>query len=143
MAWARKDPLTSHSFLVEIDGVASAFFKEATRFGFESEVIEFRELGNPLSSHKLPGRVTFSNVTLKRGLTTSLDLWNWRQAVVDGNVQRHDVTITLLDGTGKPLRSLRLREAWPMKWEMSELDASKNDVVIESITLCHEGFEIQ
>ena len=143
MPLARNDPLMSHSFLVEIDGIASSFFKEATGFDSESAVVEYREGGDKLtSSRKLPGRVTFSNVTLKRGLTTSLDLWNWRQTVVDGNVERRDVAITLLDDGGQPLLRLRLREAWPAKWELSELDASKNEIAIESLELAHEGLEL-
>ena len=55
----------------------------------EAEVIEYREGADKLSSsRKLPGRVRYPNVTLRRGLTTSRDLWNWWLTVRDGTLQR-------------------------------------------------------
>jgi phage tail-like protein len=137
---ARNDPLKSNSFLVEIDGIASAFFKSVSGLVAESEVIELRSIEG--ASIKLPGRVHYSNVRLERGMTTSRDLWDWWQAVVDGNLQRRDVTITLLDDAHQPVLRWRLHDAFPAKWELSELDASKNEISIESIELAHEGLEL-
>ena len=143
MAGTRNDPLKSFSFLVEIDGVASAGFTSVSGLAAEAEVIEYREGADKLtSSRKLPGRVEYPNVTLRRGLTTSRDLWDWWQTVRDGTLQRRTVVIILLDDAGQPVLRWRLREAWIARIEFSELDASKNEVAIETIELAHEGLEL-
>ena len=98
MAGARRDPFKNYSFLVEIDGIASSAFKSVSGLAAEAEVIEYREGSDPVSSsRKLPGRVRYPNVRLSRGLTTSRDLWDWWETVVNGTVERRNVAITLLD----------------------------------------------
>jgi phage tail-like protein len=138
----RRDPFKSFSFVVEIDGVAAATFKSVSGLAAEAEVIQFRELGSP-HTLKLPGRIRYPNVTLRRGLTTSRDLWDWWETVRDGNLQRRTVLITLVDDSGQPVLRWTLREAWPVKWELSELDAAKNEVAIETLELAHEGLELE
>ena len=140
----RRDPFKSYSFLVEIDGIASAAFKSVSGLGAEAEVIEYREGADPLSSsRKLPGRVKYPNVTLKRGLTISRDLWDWWQTVVNGPVDRRNVAIVLLDDSRTPVLRWLLRNAWIARIEASELDASKNEIAIESIELAHEGLDLE
>ena len=142
MPRARRAPFKSFSFLVEIDGVTAAAFRMVSGLAAEAEVIEYRELGGPRSI-KLPGRLRYPNVTLRRGLTTSRELWDWWETVRDGTLQRRTVLIALLDDSGQPVLRWTLREAWPVKWELSELDASKNEVAIESLELAHEGLELE
>jgi phage tail-like protein len=142
MPRARRDPFKSFSFLVEIDGVTAAAFRSVSGLAAEAEVIEFRELGGS-HSIKLPGRIRYPNVTLRRGLTTSRELWDWWETVRDGTLQRRTVLIALLDDSGQPVLRWTLREAWPVKWELSELDASKNEVAIETLELAHEGLELE
>jgi phage tail-like protein len=138
----RRDPFKSFSFLVEIDGVAAAGFRSVSGLGAEAEVIEYRELGGP-QSIKLPGRIRYPNVTLRRGLTTSRDLWDWWETVRDGTLQRRTVVIALLDDAGQPVLRWRLREAWIAGIEFSELDAAKNEIAIETIEIAHEGLELE
>jgi phage tail-like protein len=141
---ARRDPFKNYSFLVEIDGIASAAFKSVTGLAAEAEVIEYREGSDVLSSsRKLPGRVRYPNVTLKRGITTSHDLWDWWQTVVAGPVQRRNVAIILLDDSRTPVLRWLLRNAWIAKIEGPSLHASGNEVAIESIELAHEGLELE
>jgi phage tail-like protein len=140
----RRDPFKNYSFLVEIDGIASAAFKSVSGLGGEAEVIEYREGSDPLSSsRKLVGRVRYPNVTLKRGLTTSHDLWDWWQTVVNGPVERRNVAIVLLDDSRTPVLRWLLRNAWIAKIEGPSLHASGNEVAIESIELAHEGLELE
>ena len=144
MPGARRDPFKNYSFLVEIDGIASAAFRSVSGLAAEAEVIELREGSEPLSSsRKFPGRVRYPNVTLTRGLTTSRDLWDWWQTVVDGAVQRRNVAVVLLDDSRTPVLRWLLRNAWIARIEASELDAGKNEVAIESIELAHEGLELE
>lgn len=140
---SRRDPFKNYSFLVEIDGIASAAFTSVSGLAAGAEVIEYREGSDPLSSsRKLPGRVEYPNVRLSRGLTTSHDLWDWWQTVVDGSLERRNVSITLLDDTRTPVLRWLLRNAWIAKFEAPELDASANEVAIETIELAHEGLEL-
>jgi phage tail-like protein len=140
---ARRDPFKNYSFLVEIDGIASSAFKSVTGLAAEAEVIEYREGSDPVSSsRKLPGRVRYPNVRLSRGLTTSRDLWDWWETVVNGTVERRNVAVTLLDDSRTPVLRWLLREAWVAKFEAPEFDASKNEVAIETIELAHERLEL-
>jgi phage tail-like protein len=140
----RNDPFKNFSFLVEIDAVTSAGFASVSGLAAEAEEIEYREGADTLtSSRKLPGRVKYPNVTLRRGLTTNRDLWDWWKTVRDGTLQRRAVVITLLDDARQPVLRWRLQEAWIARIEVSELDASKNEIAIESIELAHEGLELE
>jgi phage tail-like protein len=143
MAGARRDPFKNYSFLVEIDGIASSAFKSVSGLAAEAEVIEYREGSDPVSSsRKLPGRVRYPNVRLSRGLTTSRDLWDWWETVVNGTVERRNVAITLLDDSRTPVLRWLLRDAWVAKFEAPELDASANEVAIETLELAHERLEL-
>jgi phage tail-like protein len=140
----RNDPYKSFSFLVEIDGVASAGFSSVSGLAAEAAVIEYREGADEVgSTRKLPGLVKYTNVTLKRGLTASRDLWDWWKTARDGTLQRRTVVITLLDEAHQPVLRWRLREAWIAKIEVSNLDAKGNEVAIETIELAHEGLELE
>lgn len=143
MPSTRTDPFKNYSFLVEIDGIASAAFKSVSGLSAEAEVIEYREgADKATSSRKLPGRVRYANVTLERGITTSHDLWDWWKTVADGNVQRRSVVVTLLDDARQPVLRWLLREAWIAKIEGPDLEAGANEVAIETIELAHEGLEL-
>ena len=140
---ARTDPYKNFNFRVEIDGVAAAAFASVSGLAAEAEVIEYREGADKVtSSRKLPGRVRYPNVTLRRGLTASRDLWNWWKTTRDGQVERRTVAITLLNDAGEPVLRWRLREAWIARIEASDLDAQGNEVAIETIELAHEGLEL-
>ncbi|MGH3036633.1 MAG: phage tail protein [Gaiellaceae bacterium] len=144
MPGARRDPFKNYSFLVEIDGIASAAFKSVSGLAAEAEVIEYREGSDPLSSaRKLPGRVRYPNVTLTRGVTTSLDLWNWWRTVAEGRIERRNVAIVLLDDSRTPVLRWLLYSAWIARIEGPTLHARGNEVAIESVELAHEGLELE
>ena len=139
----RNDPFKNFNFLVEIDGIAPAAFKSVSGLSAEVEVIEYRSGADTLtSSRKLPGRVRYSNVTLTRGITSSRDLWDWWRTVVEGNAQRRNVEIVLLDDSRNVVLRWLLRDAWIVKIEGPELDAGGNEVAIETVELAHEGLEL-
>ncbi len=140
---SRNDPFKDYSFLVEIDGVADTAFSEVSGLSAEAEVIEYREgADKPTSSRKLPGRVRYGDLTLRRGVTTSRVLFDWWSTVVNGNLQRRNVAVILLDDARKEVRRWLLREAWIRKFEAGPLQAKGNEVLIESIVLTHEGLEL-
>jgi phage tail-like protein len=142
-ARSRADPFKDYSFLVEIDGIAQAAFSEVSGLSAEAEVIEYREGSDKqTSARKLPGRVRYGNVTLERGLTTSRELFDWWMTVVNGNVQRRNVAVVLLDDARQSLMRWLLRDAWIAKIEVGSMQAKGNDVLIESVVLTHEGLEL-
>ena len=140
---ARHDPYAGFNFRVEIDGIASAAFAECSGLSSETDVIEYREgADRTLGVRKIPGLTRYANVVLRRGLTANRDLWDWRQLVVDGQVSRRTVTITLLDETAAPVMRWMLREAWIAKWEGPTFNARTSQVAIETIELVHEGIRL-
>jgi phage tail-like protein len=141
---ARHDPAPAFNFTVEIDGIAVAGFAECAGLSSETDVIEYRE-GNErtLGVRKLPGLTRYGPVTLRRGITTSRDLWDLRQSVIDGQLSRRSVVITLLSESGEPVLRWMLREAWIAKWEGPHLRARSSEVAIESIELVHEGIRLE
>lgn len=91
---------------------------------------------------KLPGLIKYPNVTLRRGLTQSHELYDWWMTVVNGNLQRRHVQIVLLDDARRDVLRWTLQEAWITNFEFGDLDAEGNDVAIETIELVHERLEL-
>lgn len=143
MAGARRDPFPAFQFVVEIDGVTAATFKEVSGLDGSVDVIEYREGADvSTTSRKIPGLVRYANVILSRGLTDSRDLYEWWNAIVSGKADRRAAAIVLLDSERNPVRRWNLRAAWPARYAVSALDAATSDLVIETLELAHEGFEI-
>lgn len=136
----RNDPYKNFNFLVEIEGIAQAAFSEATGLGSDTTVIEYRSGGDNVV-RKLPGLTKFGNIVLRRGVTQDAELWNWRQGVVEGNVERRNGSIVLLDDQRNEVVRWNFREGWICKWEGPAFNAKSNDVAIETIEIAHEGLE--
>ena len=140
----RDDPYSNFNFLVEIDGVASAGFAEADLPGGRIETIEYREGGDKTSAaRKLPGRVSYENVILRRGLSGRTDLYDWWRAVRDGALDRRDVSIQLLDEARNPVQRWTLRDAWPTRLAYSRLDGLGNEIAVETLELAYESFDTE
>jgi phage tail-like protein len=92
---------------------------------------------------KLPGLRKYGDITLKRGVTNSLELWNWFASVGQGPdaAARRNVTIVILDDAGADEARFVVSQAWPAKIEAADLCAAGNEVVIETLVLANEGIE--
>ena len=136
----RKDPYKAYNFLVEIDGITRAGFRECSGLDSAQEPIEYRE-GNEkyLTVRKLTGLVKYSNISLKYGITDDQDLWDWCTHAVEGEVERRNGSIVLLDDLGEEKRRWNFREAWPTKWTGASFNATGNEVAIETLEIAHEG----
>jgi phage tail-like protein len=144
MARARRDPFPGFQFVVEIDGIATAGFMEVSGLEGSIDVLEYREGADVSSSvRKIQGLVAYANVTLRRGLTDSRDLYDWWRAVASGKVDRRATAIVLLDGERNPIRRWQLRDAWPVRYAFSALEAGASGLVVETLELAHEGFELE
>jgi phage tail-like protein len=140
---ARHDPLRNFRFRVEIDNLQAAAFAEVNIEPTTTEVIEYREGGEASHVRKLPGLTRFGNVTLKRGVTTSLDLVNWHLQVVRGDIAnaRRSVAIIVLDDAGHDIARFHVSDAWPIKYDPGDLNAKGHEVFIELLELANEGVE--
>ena len=137
----RNDPYKAFNFLVEIDGVTRAGFSEASGLESETTVIEYRA-GNEHVTRKLPGLTRYANIVLRRGVTQDRELWDWRKNIVDGNPDRRNGSIILLDDQRQQVVRWNFREGWISKWQGPAFNAKANEVAIETIEIAHEGLEL-
>jgi len=139
----RQDPLRNLRFRVEIDNLQVAGFSEVIIGATTTTVIEYREGNEPEHVRKLPGLHKFGNVTLKRGVTGSLELYDWYRQVLNGQIAaaRRRVVVVVADETGADQARFVVQEAWPIKYEPSALNAQGGEVFIETLELANEGIE--
>jgi phage tail-like protein len=134
------DPYRSYNFKLLVNNVTEGHFTEVTGLGVQVERISYREAGNNASVRAVPGRVTYSSVTLRYGLTASTELWDWLMTAVEGRVSRRNVSVVMLDSAGaNEVLRWNLRSAWPQEWYGAPLDAMSRELAIESLVLAHEG----
>ncbi|MCA9659969.1 MAG: phage tail protein [Myxococcales bacterium] len=140
----RRDPYTGFNFMVELDGLTRAGFKEASGIETSVQVFDYREgtdVGN--IARKLPGQNQASTITLRRGISDDRALYDWHRKAATGSVDRRTISIVLRDETGAEKIRWNIKNAWPSKWTGPSLDAGSNDVAIEALELVHEGLEVQ
>jgi phage tail-like protein len=134
------DPYRAFTFNLLIQNVSAGHFTEVTGLGVRIEQIAYREAGLNSTVRAVPGRVSYSPVTLRYGLTSSRDLWDWLMEAVEGRVRRTQVSIAMLDPTGsQEVMRWNLANAWPKEWLGSPLVTVQNELAIETMTLAHEG----
>lgn len=138
MATTRIDPHRAYNFKVEIDGITQAGFQECGGLDSSTDNIDYREGTDPLHARKLTGLNKYSPITLKRGITDSDELWQWRQTVVDGKPVRKNGSVVLLDQTGAEKIRWNFVNAWPSKWTGPAFNSTGNAVAIETLELTHE-----
>lgn len=134
------DPYRSYNFQIQIRGVVEGHFTQCTNMGVKVDAISYREGGMQQIVHRLPGQVEYGDITLRYGLSSSSDLFNWMMSAVNGKVDRRTVAIVLLDadGVGEKLR-WSLSNAWVAAWRAAPLDALGREVAIEELTLVYES----
>ena len=142
----RKDPLPVFCFKVELklkggDG-GEAFFKSVGGLRYETEVIPVREGGANDTTFMLPGATKWSPLVLKQGFTGSSALLAWREDWIAGTMTRIETgKIIQLDTALNPVATWTFYQGWPSKWEVSELDASKSELAIETLEITHNGLK--
>jgi len=130
-------------FGLEIDGVELARFTAVSGLGYESEVVTFQDTlaDGKVVTRKRPGRISFPDIVLKRGLSADNALVDWYQTVIDGAVERKSGSVVIYDQTSTELGRWNFENAWISKWSASDLDAGSDDIMIEEITISHEYME--
>jgi phage tail-like protein len=135
------DPYKNFRFLVEIDGIVQAGFSDVSGFGSTVEVIEYREGGDAANVRKLPGKVSYPDLTLKWGITDSRELYDWHRAAVNGTIQRKNGSVILLDDAAQEKVRWNFFGAWPSKWDGPDFTAKGTDVAIDTLTVSCERVE--
>jgi phage tail-like protein len=140
-----KDAFTTFHFGIEIDGITDCLFDEVTGLDAKMEVFEVKEGGLNSHIHKLPGRISHSPITLKRGMTTSSELWDWYVNVMTKSDRQNllkDISILQFDQTRTEKQRWNLKGAFPVKWVGPNFKASDSQLAIESIELAYQDLAL-
>jgi phage tail-like protein len=136
------DALGELSFKVVISGGGGATigrFAECTGLAVGYDVTPYAEGGNNEFVHQLRGRVTYPNVTLKRGVTYQDGLLRWFYESHKPS-QRPTLTIQLINAEGATLRHFALAGALPVRWTGPNVNAGSSGAATESLEIAHQGF---
>jgi phage tail-like protein len=158
------DPLRNFKFRVQIHhpgitGFATMGFMAVSGLSITTEVIPYREGGMNTTTQKMPGQSDFSPLTLSRGWATGQgEMWRWMkqlfvvmqgtQSGKAGEEFRHNVDIKVLDhptagqSSAKVKSWFRVFNSWPTSVSFSDLDAGANAIIVNQMTLAHEGFDV-
>ena len=154
----REDPLLSYNFQISLTDSSSSTlaavttvaltnvidkpiggFSECTGLEMSMDIEEYEEGGNNGTVLKFPTRIKWNNITLKKGLTTSTELWDWFFGFVEGRGVRKDGVITLLNAEHEAHTAWQFFRGLPVKYTGPTFNASQSEVVVESIEFAHEG----
>jgi len=138
----REDPLVGFHFGVDISGAVKGYFTECSGLGSEHEVIEHKvisEKGQEVVL-KLPGRLKWENIVLKRGITSNMDMWTWRKQVEDGDLEgaRRNGSIVMYDSKLQEVARWDFERGWPLKVTGPQPKADSNEIGVEELTIAHE-----
>lgn len=150
MAVFRDRPYAQFNFLVDLGTgdttSVQAGFQECSAIGMSVDVVEYRN-GNDRENgtRKLTGLARYDDVTLKRGVIGSLDLYQWLAQVRDGDAKAlRTVTIQLLaEDHGEVVQTWKLVRARIVKHVSGPLNAKGRDVAMEELTLAYERLELE
>ncbi len=138
------DPLVVDHFGLDVQGLEGVTFSEASGFGSSNEVVEHRESSADGKQHisKQAGNMKWDDIVLKRGVTDSKELYEWRKQVEDGQIDlaRKSGSVVFYDARDMEIRRVSFVRGWPSKWKVSDVKVADNNALIEEITISHEGF---
>ena len=137
-------PLGFH-FKVEFANLSGEYqFQSVSGLNVELETEQIAEGGENRFKHKLPISTRYPNLVLKRGIRVDSALTKWcREALEDFDIKPTNITISLLNENHEPLMTWNVVHAYPLKWSVSEFNAEKSQLAIESIELAYNYFNIQ
>ena len=137
------DPLLGFNFGLEFQGAIAGYFTECSGIGSENEVIDHKivdESGREIT-RKIPGRLKWGDVTLKRGITNDMQIWDWRENVVQGDMDsaRKNGSVIMMDRNYAEVARWNFENAWPSKVTGPALKSDSNEFGVEELVIVHEG----
>jgi phage tail-like protein len=141
----REDPLVGFHFSLDMQGAVAGYFTECSGLGSETETIEHKVV-NPSGievTMKVPGRLKWDNIVLKRGITSNMDIWTWRKQVEEGQVAdaRKDGSIVMFDQSLAEVARWNFSSGWPSKVSGPSVKSDGNELGVEELTITHEYIE--
>ena len=139
-------PVNSFGFKVLIDGKELGLFQEVSGLSVQVNVTDLAEGGLNTSTHKLIEGVSYSNVTLKRGLCDASGLYTFILPAINGEIDKlriGTVTIISLDESGNEGMKYELKDAVPVKWDGPSLNVMQDSIATETLELAHEGLTVK
>ena len=138
-------PLPSFYFKVSVTDVGDISCSEVSGLETEYDMIEYRAGDSPVfTKQKMPGMRKASDVTLKKGIfKDDKAMWDWINSIKLNTIKRATVTISLLDESGKPVKTWELTNAWPKKITVEGFKADGNTAAIATLILAHEGVTVK
>jgi phage tail-like protein len=139
------EALTTAFFYVELSGLSVVAFRELSGIGSEHDVIVQHQTNasGKATYVKVPGKLTWNNIVLKKGIDTDMSLWQWRNTIITQGVngQKKDGQIYIVDATGNQQTTWKITGAWPCNYVIGALVPDTNEMLLEEIHLAHEGLE--
>jgi len=140
-----EDPLLGFNFALELQGTITGYFTECSGIGSENEVIEHKVVTDKGVEiiQKIPGRLKWQDITLKRGITDNMDIWDWRQLVEEGNMDdaRKSGSVIMFNRKLEEVARWNFENAWPSKVTGPSVKADSNEVGVEELTLAIEAMD--
>ncbi len=136
-------PPVAFHFNVSFDFSGSEIaFSEVSGIEASLETITVKEGGENSFHYTLPVRAKHANLTLKRGMLKDSAVEKWcRNAIENLDIKPTSVQVTLLNENREPLAGFIFINAWPVKWSISNLEADKNSIVIETLELAYQSYK--
>jgi phage tail-like protein len=139
------DPLIGFNFRLEIEGKLTGYFTECGGIGSENEIVEHKVVddGGHELVQKIPGRLKYQDVTLKRGITDTMDIWDWRLLVEQGKMgeARTNCSVIMMDRNYEDVARWDFVNAWPSKVTGPSVKSDSNEFGVEEVTIVHEGMK--
>lgn len=148
MAASMYYPPVGFHFRVEFQGIPGlqkqdAYFQEVTGLSRELETESIKSGGENRFTYKLPTRGQYPNLVLKRGLFLDSAIIKWaNDAILHLDIKPVTVLVTLLNEKHQPLQTYNCVNAWPLKWSVTDLNAQESRLVVETLELYYQYFEI-
>jgi phage tail-like protein len=139
------DPAAEFRFYLEVDGLVEGAFAECSGMKAEREILTVKEGGVNHYAHKLPGRTTYGDITLRKGIMFAIELWDWfEEGIKDGDVDHRDMTIIHYSSYFNiPARWYHVKKAYPVSWEAASLRTDSSQLAMESVTLTFQTLEVE
>jgi phage tail-like protein len=139
---SREDPLVGCRFKIDVGGVITGYFTECSGLGSETEIIE-QKVANDKGVEvvmKVAGRLKWGDITLKRGITSDMQVWDWRKKVEEGDVNgaRRNGSVVMYDQSLAERARWDFMNAWPSKVSGPSPKADSNEIGIEELVIVHE-----
>jgi len=140
------DPEGAYYFALEIEGCEIAQFMECSGLKSTTEIFEVQEGGLNDRVHKFPGQSKWENITLRWGVTSNVDMLNWRAAVLQDKFHEDEFwrngSIVLKGQDGAEVRRYNFKMGWPVSWEGPSFNGGSSDIAIEALELAHHGIDV-